>query len=318
MSTNVPVAHVQQYSTIVNLLLQQKKSRFRGAVMESPQMGKSSSIVEQIGTLPLTRNAPRHSDTGFANVAHDKRWVSPNDYEGAELVDAQDLLRTLIDPTGPYAMAGVAAANRAFDDEVVNGFFNANFTGENGTTATATLASFGSGSQMVAATVGAAAATGLNVAKLRAAMRLLLAAEVDIESDELFVGITALQHDNMLNETQAINLDYQSKPILEDGRIRRFMGFTFIQSERIPGGAGYNVAINPSIPTGSSDGQYTTGSRFMVPFWAKSGVHLGVWGDVQTRIDELPGKRYATQVYVKATAGATRTQEKLCGIINCA
>lgn len=318
MSINISVAHAQQFSTNVNLLLQQKKARFRGAVMESAQFGKSASIVEQIGTMAMTRNAPRHSDTITGNISHDKRWVQPNDYEGAELVDAQDLLRTIIDPTGAYAMAGVAAANRTFDDEVVNGFFNANFVGENGTTATATLAAFNGGSQMVAATVGAAAATGLNVAKLRAAMRLLMAAEVDVDNDELFIGITALQHDNMLNETQAINLDYQSKPILEDGRIRRFMGFTFLQTERIPGGASYNVAINPSIPTGSADGQYTTGSRFMVPFWAKSGMHLGVWGDVQTRIDELPGKRYATQVYVKATSGATRTEERRCGLINCA
>ena len=43
--------------------------------------------------------------------------------------------------------------------------------------------------------------------------------------------------------------------------------------------------------------------------WAKSGLHLGMWNDVNAKISERSDKSYATQVYVKGTFGATRTEE---------
>ena len=105
--------------------------------------------------------------------------------------------------------------------------------------------------------------------------------------------------------------------MLVDGKISAFMGINFIVSERIPGAAGFNTAINPNIPTGSSDGQYTTGSRWMVPVFAKSGMALGVWNDITTTIDRRPDKRNSYQVYVTGTFGATRLEERRCVIINC-
>jgi hypothetical protein len=44
--------------------------------------------------------------------------------------------------------------------------------------------------------------------------------------------------------------------------------------------------------------------------WAKSGLHLGMWNDINTKISERADKSYASQVYVKGTFGATRTEEK--------
>ena len=38
--------------------------------------------------------------------------------------------------------------------------------------------------------------------------------------------------------------------MLVDGRIKSFMGFNFIHSERIPGGPSYNAAINPGLTVG--------------------------------------------------------------------
>jgi hypothetical protein len=121
----------------------------------------------------------------------------------------------------------------------------------------------------------------------------------------------------LLNEAQAISLDYNTKPVLVDGKISQFMGFNFVHSERIPGGANFNTAINPAIATGSSDGQYTAGSRYMVPCYAKSGMALGVWNDIQTSIDRRADKRNSYQVYVTGTFGAARMEEKKCVIINC-
>ena len=251
MSFAVNNAFVQQYATNVMMLLQQQGSKLRSAVNGMKFVGKAASVAEQFGSVTPVRNQSRHSDTPLISTPQDKRWMYPNDYDWADLVDNQDKLRMLIDPTSSYAMAGAWAMGRAIDDEIISGFFNANNTGENGTTSTGLLSAFNSGSQMVAATVGASAATGLNIAKLRRAKRILMEGLVDVDNDQLVAVISARQHDDLLNEAQAISLDYNTKPVLVDGKISAFMGINFIVSERIPGAAGFNVAINPSVPTGS-------------------------------------------------------------------
>ena len=317
MSVNVNTAFVQQYSTNIAMLLQQQGSRPRDTVTSYAFQGKAASMAEQFGQVSPVRNQSRHSDTPLISTPQDKRWIYPNDYDWADLIDQQDRLRMLIDPAGPYTQAGVMAMGRAMDDEIIAGFFGSNNTGENGTSATGTLYAYNSNSQSVAATTGASAATGLNIAKLRAAKKILLQADVDVDNDQLFMAITAQQHDNLLNEAQAISLDYNTRPVLVDGKISAFMGFNFIHSERIPGAANFNTAINTGLTSSDADGSYVTGSRWMVPFWAKSGMALGMWNDVSASVDKRPDKRNSWQVYVTGTFGGARLEEKRCGVINC-
>lgn len=317
MSVNVNNAFVQQYSTNIMMLLQQQGSRLRNAVQNYSFQGKAASMAEQFGSVTPVRNQSRHSDTPLISTPQDKRWIYPNDYDWADLIDNQDRLRMLIDPAGPYTQAGVMAMGRAMDDEIIAGIFGSNNTGENGTSATGTLYAYNSNSQSVAAATGAASATGLNIAKLRAAKRKLLEAEVDVDNDQLFAVITAKQHDDLLNEAQAVSLDYNTRPVLVDGKITQFMGFNFIHSERIPGGANFNTAINSGISSADSDGSFVTGSRWMVPVFAKSGVALGLWNDIQASVDRRADKRNSWQVYVTGTFGGARLEEKRCVLINC-
>lgn len=317
MSVNVSTAFVQQYSTNIMMLLQQQGSRLRGTVQQYSFTGKAASMAEQFGSVSPVRNQGRHSDTPLISTPQDKRWVYPNDYDWADLIDNQDRLRMLIDPAGPYTQAGVMAMGRAMDDEIIAGFFGSNNTGENGTSATGSLYAYNSNSQSVAATVGGSAATGLNIAKLRAAKRKLLEAEVDVDNDQLFAVISAKQHDDLLNEAQAVSLEYNNRPVLVDGKITSFMGFNFIHSERIPGAANFNTSINPLVTSADSDGSYSAGARWMVPVFAKSGLALGMWNDIQASVDRRADKRNSWQVYVTGTFGAARLEEKRCVIINC-
>jgi hypothetical protein len=292
MSVQVNAAFVQSYSTNVMMLLQQQGSRLRDAVMQQQLVGKAATVAEQFGNVTPVKNQGRHSDTPIISTPQDKRWIYPQDYDWADLIDNQDKLRMLIDPMSPYATAGAWAMGRAIDDEIIGAFFSNANTGENGTTAT----TFPAG-QVVANTVGATAATGLNVAKLRFAKKLLLQAEVDIDHVPLYVAINAVQHDNMLNEAQAVSLDYTNKPVLVDGRITAFMGFNFIHSERTFG--------SPSCTqTGTVAGTYR------IPAWAKTGVVLGMWNDVSSSVDKRVDKRNSWQVYVTGTFGAARLEEK--------
>jgi len=314
MSVNVSTAFVQQYSTNIGMLLQQQGSRLRTSVMNYAFQGKAASVMEQFGSVNPVFNQGRHSDTPLISTPQDKRWAYPNDADWADLIDQQDRLRMLIDPAGPYTMAGTYAMGRGIDDAIVAGIFQSNNTGENGTSATGLLSAYNSGSQVVAATVGAASGnTGLNVAKLRAARKMLLAAEVDVENDPLYIAATAQQLDDLLAQVQVNSLDYNERPVLVDGRITRFMGFEFIHSERIPGAANFNTLY----PGNSTITGYTTGTTWLVPFWAKSGVALGTWNDITATVDRRPDKRNSWQVYVTGTFGGTRLEEKRCGFITC-
>ena len=285
MSNEILDWSVIDYKSTVEHLLQQRGSKFRGTVMEDSYRGKSGAAVNQIGAVTAELQTTRHADTPLIETPHDKRWVFPSTYRWADLIDDTDKLKVIADPTSPYAINGAMSIGRAMDDAIVTAFTAAALTGEDGTTSTA----HGSG-QTASTTAG-----GLTVAKLREAMQLLIAAEVDVDNEPLFCAIGAQQHDDLLGQTQAVSLDYTSKPVLVDGRIKSFMGFNFIDSQRLA----------------------LSGTDRTAVCWAKSGMHLGVWDDLNVNITERADKNYSTQVFVKATFGATRVEEQKVVAITC-
>ena len=109
MSFQVTTAFVQQYTTNVQLLLQQRGSKLRDAVTVGSYTGKAAKSVEQIGAVTAQKRLTRHGDTPMISTPHAARWVFPTDYEWADLIDDQDKLRMLIDPTSPYAQNGSLA-----------------------------------------------------------------------------------------------------------------------------------------------------------------------------------------------------------------
>jgi len=280
MSEFVTTAFVQQYTTNVQLLLQQKGSKLRDYCTMGSYTGKAAKAVEQIGAVTAQKKTSRHSDTPLISTPHDARWVYPEDYEWADMIDDQDKLRMLIDPTSPYAQNGAYALGRSLDDAIITAALGSAQTGENGSTATP----FATATQSIA--VGG---TGLTIAKLRQAKRILMANEVDVENDPLYIAVTAVQIDNLLGTTEVTSADYNSVKALVQGQVDSFMGFKFVHCERL-----------------GVDG---SGDRRCFA-WAKSGLHVGMWNDINAKITERADKSYATQVYVKGTFGATRVEEK--------
>jgi len=285
MSTQIPVGFSEDFTTEVRLLLQQNDSRFGMAVNRRSFVGKDAKAVEQIGAVVAQKRTTRHADTPLIDTPHDARWVYPVDYEFADLIDQQDELRAIASFESSYVQNAANAMRRAQDDEIIDSFFSdTTKTGEDAgsTTDWATFVSVNTDHLIATGSVG------MSVAKLRAAKKAFLAAEVDIDSDPLYVGIGAEQHDDLLGETLATSLDYTTRPVLVEGRISSFMGFNFIDSQRLP----------------------LASTTRGCPAFAKSGMLLGVWNDVTGKVSERDDKSYATQVYAKTTIGATRLEEK--------
>ena len=102
MSNQITTAFVQQYSNNVQMLSQQKGSLLRNAVDSETVVGKNS-FFEQVGQATAQKRVSRHSDTPQIDTPHQRRRVSMVDYEYADLIDKQDQIRPLIDPTSSYA-----------------------------------------------------------------------------------------------------------------------------------------------------------------------------------------------------------------------
>ena len=280
MSFEVTTAFVQQYATNVALLLQQRGSKLRDCCTVGSYTGKAAKAVEQIGAVTAQVRTSRHSDTPLISTPHDARWVFPTDFELADLIDDQDKLRMLIDPTSSYAINQAYAHGRSLDDLIISAALGDARTGENGTTTTG----FATATQQIAA-----AASGLTIAKLRTAKKIFMRNEVDMDMDELYIAVTAEQVEDLLATTEVTSSDYNTVKALVQGDIDTFMGFKFKHIERL-----------------GVDG---SSARRCIA-WAKSGMHVGIWNDINTRIGERPDKSYSTQVYTKSTFGATRVEEK--------
>lgn len=296
MSINIPTHYVQQYSTNVQLLLQQRGSKLRDTVMSGTHVGKQASPVDQFGAVAATKVTGRFQPMHRVDAPTDRRWVFPTDYDLPQMIDHFDKLRLLTDPQSSYVTNGMYAMGRAQDDEIIAAFFGDAKTGEQGATTT----SFGTtlvaaGGQNVSADEGTVD-SGLSVAKLRAAKKRLMANEVDIDNDPLVCVVTAAQHDNLLADTQVVSGDFGWKdaPVLKEGKLERFLGINFKHCERLENGTDDTATTSRAIPV-----------------YAKSGMYLGEWESIQNSLsqrDDLRGKPW--QVYTLGTFGATRLEEK--------
>ena len=85
-----------QYSTALELLLQQRRSKLRGTVREGSFVGKMASPINQVGATtmkaPTGRFAPIAAETPYLT----RRWLFPQPFEKAILVDSFDQLETVV------------------------------------------------------------------------------------------------------------------------------------------------------------------------------------------------------------------------------
>lgn len=292
MAFEIPEHYAQSFTTNVELLLQNKGGEVYPYASTASYTGKSAQVVKQFGTVEFQEKTTRSADTTWSDIQHKQRWVFPKDYNLSLPIDNEDELRMLNSPMSPYTAAMRLAAARKMDDIVIDAFFGTSKTGENGGTSTA----FDTGND-IAVTVGGASATGLNIAKLRAARKKLKQNDVDLRAEMPLIGVTAQQIDDLLGETEAVSSDFAAVKALQSGEIDTFMGFRFVQSEAFK----------------------VDGSNYrMLPVWVPSGMHLGMWNGLETKIDERADKDYTVQVFMRMSLGACRTQEGKVLRIKCA
>jgi hypothetical protein len=293
MSIQITTSMVKQYEGNVVHLTQQKGSKLRAHV-DVHQVTGTSKFIEQIGSTAARKRTTRHADTPRMDTPHARRMLVVEDYDWADLVDGEDQVRMLINPTSKYAEAAAMAMGRSIDDAIIAAAVGTAYTGEAGSTST----SYDSANMTVAITEVwpgvTSACAGLNVAKIITAGQLLGAQNIDPD-EERYMAVNARQVASLMKDSKFSSNDYNAMRPLMDGKPVKFYGFNMILTERIP----------------------LNGSDDRVIYWTKRGIALGVGRDISTRIDQRPDKNYATQVFASMTVGATRLEEARVGSILC-
>tara|TARA_R110000868_G_scaffold32613_4_gene118705 strand:- start:2410 stop:3333 length:924 start_codon:yes stop_codon:yes gene_type:complete len=302
MSNQVGNTAQVTYENNVELALNQTKSMLQDALVEQSASGEKAKIKDIVGNVASQTANERHGDTKYVNTPHDGVWLpKPDEEYYADLVDNADELATGINIQGTYTMAAAATINRARDDKDLQGLYSPIISGKDGLTSTP----FPAGMIVPVTTGGASGAQRFNVAKIRAANKLLLQNFNDM-NEPRFMTLCAEQVDDLLGEIPATSADFQRVfgGEYENGILKRFLGFTIIPIELS------NPLLKFSAPL-SVDG---SGYRKNL-FWTKSGARRGVWQKLRTSIDPMPGKLLSKQVFAGTTVAATRTQAGKVGII---
>jgi hypothetical protein len=275
MSTQINTAFVNQFSANVTMLSQQMGSLLRGTV-DTESVNGEKAFFDQVGSAAAAVRTTRHADTPMMETPHSRRMVTLSDYEYADLIDDQDKIRLLSDPTSVYAKAAAAGIGRAMDDVIISAFNASASTGKSGSTSTA----FDSNN------IVAHSSAGLTVAKLISAKKILDQNSVD-PSITRYIVVSPEQIEDLLNTTSVTSSDFNTVKALATGTVDSFVGFKFIVSNRLK-------------DDGTSRQCYA---------WAEDGMKLAIGKEPTAQITQRADKSYATQVYYCASFGATRMEE---------
>lgn len=275
-----------QFSTNLELLLQQMGSLLRGKIREGFHVGKMASPINQIGAITSQAPAGRFAPLQRVDANLVRRWVFPQERELPQLVDQFDEYQTVVDPKSMYAQNTAMAFGRDWDDAIIAAFFGTAQTGQdaaNLTGETASTTTYG-----VSDTFGSSASTGLTVAKIIEARRIMRHYHVDVDTDPLSLLIGSKQESDLLQQVQVVSTEFADRPILTNGKLTQFLGFDIVVSERLSPG---------------------TASLRQCYAWAKSGMYLGMWKDMEVQMDRrIDLSSQPWQIYAKHMYGATRTQ----------
>ena len=282
---NITTAFVKQFGRNVEHLVQQKGSVLRDCVRIETGITGEEAYYDQLASTAAQRKTTRNSDTPLIKSEFQRRRVTMYDYEWADLLDKEDQLKMLINPTSPVAVNAAWALGRSMDDLIISELGGTSYIGKAG----------GTSQTLPSDRKIAVGGTGMTIAKLLEAKEKLDEKDIDPQEPRYCV-VTATQIKDLLETTEIKSSDYNTVKSLAMGQIDSFLGFKFVMCNRLD-------------VDGSDD-------RLCYAF-AQNGMLLAIADGVKSEIERRADKSYATQVYLSMSIGATRMQEEKVIEITC-
>jgi len=300
MANLIPEHFVKQFSSNVYHKAQQEASRLR-SLIRTEMVNGEEAYFDSYGTAEAQERIGRHSDTTYSEIDHLRRRLTTRDYFWSALVDNVDKLKMIHDPESQYAKAATMAMGRKMDDIIIASMLGTSWAGKEGTVATVLP-----NSQKLAAFDGAAF-SGLNVQTLRAIKKKF--SQNEIMGEQINLVVSAKEIDDLLGQTEVTSVDYNVIKTLVNGEVNQFMGINFVSLERLPL-LGASIAFDPANGSvGAGGGTVPVGARRCLAFTSSAGV-FGIPSDLTGRVDELPQKHFAKQIYAGMSMGGTRLEEE--------
>ena len=277
----------------IRILSGQRRSRLLMACMVEPDFMEGRTFYfDQIGQVDAQTKQGRAPETPMNFAPHYRRQAQRTPKHINIPLDSSDWRRIMRDPRGKYVEIALRAHGKTVDDSIIRAL-GGNSTSVDGEGAMTSIA-------LPAGQKIAHGGTGMTVAKLRAAKKILDANEAGTDdamgSRKLYCGLTSEQVDNLLGQTEVGSADYNAIKALVDGEVTHFMGFDFIRTERF-------------IKNGNNRHCYA---------WTGEGIGCGSDpAPEKVRIGELPDRSYTWSAYLEWEVGAIRVEEKHVVEITC-
>lgn len=295
MSTQVPIAFVDQFKANVLMLSQQKQPQLRMCCREEAVTG-DTMYVERLGPKDAQPRGARHGATPISDAQHSRRKLSIVDYDvPADIIDKPDKYKLLADFKGPYHQNQVFSLNRQIDDVIIAALWGPAYGGHTGST---TINSYDVGESRLVASDGTIVTAGsdfsdstetaLTIAKLLTCKQILDDAEIDEMRQRYFV-CNPYNLNQLMNTTEVKSADYNTVRALAQGNVDTFMGFKFIKNTRLP-----------------ADDTDTGATRCFA--FAQDAIVVAVQEEPTVTVSTRPDLCNSEQVYSTLSIGATRVE----------
>jgi len=288
MLTQLPEHFQTDFADNWEHLVQQKESRLENKVRRVTVNGKERTF-SQLGKSKMRLITTRNGKTVASDTPMAKRWLRPKGYDEVTFIDQFDsiALGELPAPESEHVVSHAYAAKRTMDEVIIAGLEGTAYIGEDGTTAV----DLGNSQKVAVDYVasGAAANSGLTLAKLTRAKYILDKNEVETEG-RYFVHSAQQLSDLLVNVVEVKSSDFSNVKALVDGVVNRFLGFEFVMTELL------------TLTT-------ATDVRTCIAY-QKDGIALGVGQDKTVKIDIRSDLNHTIQIRTVLMIGAARLEEE--------
>jgi len=284
--SSISVSFVRQFEVIIISLVQQRRSKLRSSVMGGTFTGKSFSedfLRDPDKFLPQV--VSRHQDTVLSELEHSRRTAFLRNYARAYMIDSEDNIQMLADPTSNYVREIIGQFNRTVDITILEALLGDALGGENGEILV----------PLPFAQKVPVGGENLTLSKLKDALKIFMANDVDLEEHEIVTCLNAAGYNALLEDVEAVNKDFITGQPNETGRLGMLVGTRIIQNQRIN-----DITAVPNSETDRPAVMYAMrGGRFRTA------------EDMRVSVKERADKLDNIQILLKTGFAATRLDDKL-------
>jgi len=314
LSAGIPEGFVDQFDSTLYHLLGQSESKFQQAVDIKPITNAEDKAFDAIGKLALTEKTSSNPQTPHVDITTERRWVNTTPFHQGVLIDKDDDLNRIVEPTSDIMTEYVRAVNIK-KDAIILASIDGTVTSGRRAGSSITWASQNGNVKYTGKDTGrtiawdcavgncSAADTGMTIEKAELVREYFAYNDAD-ENIPIWGAISPRQATNLFGQQEYTSGDYNtSKPLAVGRIIRGWHGINWIVSNLIVAGTSNDVDADKSV--------------IRCPFWIQNGLILGVQDMISTEISIESTLSYSKQIYVHMNMGAMRRDEDRVCYVEC-